>query len=365
MIARVRFLLPFSYSIPEGVTLKPFQLAGTSVGETIEVLPPYNSAPEPLDEIGRSFLEPAASQVSDQVTIDGTRTTQANTLQLNLHKATFSRQKPHSPQELSYSSGDPSGSSLLELANRVLTAMRTVTRSWFARPLSEDRPHFFRIDYLDDNGDRLPSEAAQFRSIQFVKGRFGVSALTEPGWDLVASNLSGTEAVAHGWDVLLLDAEAALPEIGVALVLAFAALETFIAWALDQLRESTGKIDPDLWRWINKRESYHQQPSVKESFDALLKILGGQSLKEEKRDLWERFAHLNTGRNRFVHKGTLTYGDPPQPIDQDKAAELVQAASDIISWTETLLPSVLQRRISNYRARASVVPEGFPERTTE
>ena len=80
------------------------------------------------------------------------------------------------------------------------------------------------------------------------------------------------------WDVLLLDAQAELPKIGTAIVLAATALEVFIAGILDQLAKEKA-VPEELWSWISEREDYHQQPTLVEQYNDLLHFFTGHSLR--------------------------------------------------------------------------------------
>jgi hypothetical protein len=131
-----------------------------------------------------------------------------------------------------------------------------------------------------------------------------------------------------------------LPEIGASIALAYAALESFSHWLLDNLA-SVKSLPNGLWEWINKRPQWDQEPSVEERFDKLLKILTGSSLKDEQ-ELWQTFLNLRKARNSFSHTGvavTLQH----KPLTEEMAIELVNKARDIVDWCERLLPEPVRR----------------------
>ena len=99
---------------------------------------------------------------------------------------------------------------------------------------------------------------------------------------------SGRAAVGHGTSVGCSSSRRVshLPSVEASLVLAFASLEAFIDWCLEQ-HVAAGAMDGTLYQWIAERDDYAKRPSVAEQFDVLLKTVG-RSLKDDHR-LWERF----------------------------------------------------------------------------
>ena len=138
---------------------------------------------------------------------------------------------------------------------------------------------------------------------------------------------------------MLLDASDVLPRVEAATVLAFAALEAFIDWALDEFVKD-GRLDSGLYRWIAERDDIAKRPSPKEQFDILLRTLGGRSLKDET-ELWELFGNLHQVRNKSAHEGRATLGGAPVTVT--KAKELVGGAQRIIEWAEQLMPPEKRR----------------------
>jgi len=135
---------------------------------------------------------------------------------------------------------------------------------------------------------------------------------------------------------LLLDAYALLPQIGPAIVLAYTAIETRIAQALDRLAALTG-LNPLLWMWLTDRGDFTKDPSTAEQLDVLSRALAGKSLKDDT-GLWESFQNLRTARNRFVHEGMASIGKQRLAVDDNRAQQLINGAELIIDWIENLLP---------------------------
>lgn len=147
------------------------------------------------------------------------------------------------------------------------------------------------------------------------------------------------------WDMLLLDAHAQLPDVNTSIVLANAALESFINIALDILaKDST--VAPESWKWLTSRgDDWRKQPSAKEKFDQVLFLLTGRSLKNEKPDLWEAFDKLRSARNSIVHQGKATLGTKKlaTEVSPEMAKELLTGAGRIISWVESTMPEEKRR----------------------
>ena len=140
--------------------------------------------------------------------------------------------------------------------------------------------------------------------------------------------------------MLILDAQALLPEIGPSLVLAYAALEAFVDSCLDKLAP-LAKIPDILWSWINKRDQFWKEPRTDEQFDVPLKSLTGRSLKEQI-NLWELFQNLRSARHSYVHKGRALIGN--DEVSLERATKLINGAKEIINWMERLLPEQFRRQ---------------------
>jgi hypothetical protein len=168
-------------------------------------------------------------------------------------------------------------------------------------------------------------------------------------WEAVGA--VGPEYRPRPWEALLYDAEAHLPDVVPALVLAAAALEVLIGHALSVLAPTKEQAKL-LWHFINNRGDYRKEPSVVEQFDVLLNALSGRSLKE-RADLWEAFKNLRAARNSLMHEGKLTIGG--QPVSQHTAHLLVTRAKEVGEWLDALLPLEHRRLPSHSDIQLEVV----------
>jgi hypothetical protein len=159
-----------------------------------------------------------------------------------------------------------------------------------------------------------------------------LNILDKAQWELAVKSTVETDIPIYV--PLVLDADAALPDIGTAITLASTALETLIEIHLRRL--ATARCTPpELWLWITHRDFYLKEPSMTEQFDTLLKIFSGKSLKDQPQ-LWTAFKNLNQARNSFVHGGRAEIGNMPVTIDV--AMKLLESTKEIIKWMEQLAP---------------------------
>ena len=159
------------------------------------------------------------------------------------------------------------------------------------------------------------------------------------------------------WEDLRLDAQAALPHVGTAVVLAATSLEVFISQILDRLA-ATSDLPADVWKWLNDRGAWARNPTTEEQFDILLRHFTGHSLKDNQA-LWKAFKNLRTARNSFVHEGIAKVGD--KVLLHSDAENLVARANDIISWVRGCLPA--DRRWLEFEPSITFqIEKGFPER---
>lgn len=344
MIARVRILLPFYLFVPKEENLSPLHFDEDEY--RIKIYPPCQAAidPKSLDALSpippRSVLEllrPSETQDTTLVQIDGRPAVLANLLQIDFLKHDFDRRHVtySRPEELE-SKGDPPIDLGFALANRFLGKLRTISRGVKVRPLSA-RSTAWRLDYLTDEGNELSPEDNKFRRRLASNFSVAIIAVNSAVWNKV--DMLPNDFDPHIWDTLLLDAEALLPEVGVSLIVAFAALETFIAWALDQLA-TPGEVKPQFWKWINDRGDPFKEPYVNEQYDILLRIFTGKSLKDMPQ-LWESLQNLKSVRNSFVHEGKAVLGG--KQITVEVARLLIGRAIEIIEWVEFLLPEPKRR----------------------
>ncbi len=219
--------------------------------------------------------------------VNGNKVAQVNVLTLDFTKDEFDRAKRQD------ASVDPKPELAFDIANEVLARIRVYSRLHQIRPLVIGRDPW-RFRYLTDDGQDIPAEEGKFRGRSQGAVTVGVAALTPDAFLMVAARQETAEP--YVWDQLLLDAQDLLPDIGSAIVMASAALETFITWALDVL-EKEHPLPAGLWAWIKERDDEHwmKTPSVSEKFDTLLRVFTGRSLKEQP-DLWKGYAELRRAR---------------------------------------------------------------------
>ena len=185
--------------------------------------------------------------------------------------------------------------------------------------------------YLNDDESELSEEKGFVRGKGMRKLQFPFVELNKEVWENIHSILPNQQLPV--WKTLLLDADAILPEVGPAIVLAFTALEVFISKILDNIATSSN-LDSDLWEWINNR-GYLKDPSIDEQYDFLSKHLIGKSIKEDN-NLWEPFKHLRKARNSFVHDGIATIGD--DVVTEEKARFFIVKANEIIKFIKNEIP---------------------------
>ncbi len=161
------------------------------------------------------------------------------------------------------------------------------------------------------------------------------------------------------WDDLRLDAQAALPHVGTAVVLAATSLEVFIAQILDGLA-ATSDVPADVWKWLNDRGEWRKDPTTEEQFDILLRHFTGHSLKDNQA-LWEAFKNLRTARNSFVHEGVAKVGG--KVVSVSDAGSLVARANDVIGCVKGWLPADL-RWLEFDPSITFQIEQEFPQRSS-
>ena len=316
MLARLYVALPFHIAVPEDKTFSIF--AYEDEGYEIRVFPP-----------GRTD-QPLLEEIPDDVKINGEAAFIADGLKIEFRKDSFNR--------TSGGEFDPPMRVVERAVHSFLLRLRYVTRGEQIRlvNLKESR---WRIRYLDDHGNELQEEPQKVRGLGGYAFKFSVVGVNPTVWDNI-HELSPDFSVPI-WDTLCLDARAALPNIGTAVVLASAALEVFISQLLDKLAPASDVPDA-IWSWINDRGDYLKEPSVQEQFDILLHHMVGHSLKEDER-LWEIFKNLRKARNSFAHEGIAMLGkNEKKPISVEQATGLVNGVSSIIRWIKQWLPERAQ-----------------------
>lgn len=316
MLARLTVAVPFIILVPEGVS---FELPSYE-DRGIRVIP----RPPVHTDV------PIVAEIPESIDFEGIPGFVANALQVDFQKEDFDRRTEGGTQ-------DPEIDVMAKAIDIVSTRLRSVTRCMQV-PLSMFPKASWRLQYLNDDGSELPLDPNTCRARGSVARSLAFAAVSQEVWrEMWSLPPDWAPAV---WDDLLLDANAALPKVGTAVVLAATALEVFIAEILGLLASRSG-ISPELWKWINNRRVHEQEPSTEEQFDDVLRILVGHSLKEDN-ELWTAFRNLQTARNRFVHEGRPTLGGRRTPVTEENALRLLVKANEIVALVRTWMPDELR-----------------------
>jgi hypothetical protein len=340
MLARLRIRLPFAFQVPEGAELLPTE---REFGEyRIRYHPALAAAHAPapayatLEQLANALEPTDTPTLREDMTVDGGKVYDAEILQIDFVAKEFDRRLGH---------GDPPDEVLLAAAADWLARLRHVGRAAHVR-LPE--PVAWELQYLNDDETELAATPGQVRRRGALAWTYGYVLHTQEVWKL-ACELPQTWRPPI-WDKLLLDADAS-GDLGAKVVLAFTALEVFIALTLDELaRRST--IQPALWAWLTNRGNYLRDPAADEQFDTLLQVLTGVSLKSAPGGLWSQFTDLRSARNKFAHEGEATLHGAP--VDFARAVELVGSAVRIMLWVEDYLPEDLRRPRTTGRHEVSM-----------
>jgi hypothetical protein len=348
MIARLQVLLPYVFIIPADQALPSYEWE--LAGRQVRVYAPYKSqvdrsmlepySPEPLTWLPER-LAPAEPQPRvPTLRMNGRETVVADTLQIDVRADRLDRRAD---------ADEPLVELGFKVANDLLARLRTLARAGHVRPIRVDST-VWRLEYLNDDESELAPQEGLVRARLGASWEANLFGVMPDFWAAVQDLPADFEATP--WDTLLLDAVDLLREIGPALVLAVAAIETRIDQALDVLAP-LGGLSNDFWTWIKERDRDHQRaPSLGEQLDPLLRGLSGKSLKE-RNDLWETFKNLYEARNKHVHEGLATIGG--KPVTLDAARRLVASTGDIIDWIEDLLPK--EHRRPQYKPATEVAVE--------
>jgi hypothetical protein len=353
MLARFRLLLPYAFSVPyhDYTKLKP--LAFRHGEYEVKVYPPLKAntdssvvdvtSPIPLMDAISGLSEETIITPTSAVKINGQEIIKANLLQVDvLARRDFRRERGKiAKKKLEL---DPPRELLFQFANSVIGKLRALGRLSSIRFVTPDNAAGWKIEYLTDDGQPLARDETLFRSHFEPKMSWQVSGVTLGVWEQIAG--LPADFTPYVWDMLILDAHAQLPDVNTSIVLANAALESFISISLDILAEGSS-IAPESWKWLTSRgDDWRKQPSANEKYDQVLFLLTGRSLKKEEKDLWEAFNKLRNARNSIVHQGKAVFKTKKAEIEvtPEMAKGLVVNAGQIISWVESLLPDEKRRR---------------------
>jgi len=344
MIARFRVLLPFTLYIRSADHLEPFEFSFR--GYRTKAYPPMLAV---LNQAETQSLAIATNKLIEQIRraetqtstnwiiMDGAPSIPGNLIQIDFLKDDFDRRRLESLTLADWTNrGDPPIVVAFEASNRILSKIRAVARGGVIKYVDLERD-WWRLDYLTDSEEEFPDDPALIRRKFGAPFNLAVTGVSSSVWAHIQE--LPPDYVPPGWDNLLLDAEALLPNVGASIVAVNAALEVFIKSCLDRLI-SGSSISPKLWEWINERNDWRKQPSVSEQFDVLLEVCAGRSLMEEP-TLWEAFRNLREARNEFVHKGKPIIGG--SEVTVSVATRLINRANEIVNWVEALLPADQRR----------------------
>jgi hypothetical protein len=333
VIARFFLVLPFDLFIPETGESPTLEIKPDDYRVRIHFPSALAERPDPTASVvGGTSVKLSNTVFSDNLLVNGKRVARTNVLILDFIKPEFDR------ATTSGGPPDPNPELAYEIANQVLARIRAYSRVFEIKPLLIERDPWLLL-YLTDDGQELEVEEGKIRGRRTGFSRVGYAVVSPETYQMVVDNPDTAEP--YVWDQLLLDARDQLPEVGSATVMAFAALENFIGWALDIL-EREKPLPPSLWTWIKERDDEHwlKTPSVGERFDTLLRVFTGQSLKDDPA-LWKGFTEIRKARNALAHQGIAVAGG--KPVDGAKAKGLVDTAEKIIAWVERLLPEAYRR----------------------
>ena len=374
MLARFRVLLPYSFSIPyhDYVRLMPQELLYDEYRAKIYAPQMANvdstvtdvTSPIPLMDAANELEEATVITPIAAIKINGQEIVQANLMQLDLIAARdFARDRT--------STGvfDPPLELFFRLVNGVIARLKGVGRMSKIKFIDLDSASAWKIEYLTDTGQALPQDVALFRGTTGHKLSWQISAMPLGLWELALT--LPVDFTVPIWHNLILDATAQLPDVNASIVLASAALESFIKLSLDILAKHSS-IPAESWEWITNRDDVLQkQPSSKEMFDQVLFLLTGQSLKKQQPELWKALDNLRVARNSLVHEGKAVTKKKTRKsttitdVTPEMARVMVDDASRIIAWVESLLPQEHRRLIFTDNINCSFSrPATGPENAT-
>lgn len=350
MLARFRLLLPFQLWVVADGTYDPIEI--TLDGYAARVCRPEPSAlspsdfafdsPTPLREQLEALAAAFDAPPTNQVLLGGHPTLKTRVLQIDFHKAGEFDRRRSAPSDRGdpTTAGDPPLALAFRVANLFLARLRGILGAAFVHTLEGPKSTAWNLEYLADDGSKLPSHPALFRVIRGGGRNAQVQAISEATWIAVGDALADSDVLL--WDQLLLDAESLMPiDQAAAILLVSAALEAVIDAALSTLASAQAEPAPALWRWLNDRSQYWRQPAFKEQFDGILEILAGVSLKKVRPHLWQAFVELKNARDEIVH-------GLPRALDRETAGRYLAAATDIVSWLEEVVPQLPSRpRLQN------------------
>lgn len=352
MLARFRVLLPYTFSIPyhDYVRLKPQESLYDEY--RLKIYPPLMAnvdasvtditSPVPIMDAVNELEEKTLITPISAIKINGQEVVRANLMQLDLIAARDFTRNRHGGDVF-----DPPLELFFTLVNSVIGRLKSVGRMSNTKFIDLDSVAAWKLEYLTDDGQRLPKDETLFRMRTGHRLTWQISAVPADVWELALTlPIDFTLPI---WHNLILDANAQLPDVNTSIVLANAALESFIKLSLDVLAKGSS-IPPETWDWISTRDdTLLKQPSAKEMFDQVLFLLTRRSLRKDEPELWKALTDLRAARNSMVHQGKAIIKKKTRKhttsieVTPQMATEMVDNASRIIAWVESLLPDEHQR----------------------
>jgi len=313
MLAQLLVALPFHIAVPEGAQFTLYTYEDD--GYLVTVYPPSRSD------------QPPPGEVPDLIRMSNAPAFVANALRIEFRRETFNRTSGHP--------SDPPEAVLYFAIDSFLTRLRYATRGTQVHRVSlQDLS--WRLRYLNDDGSELEKRSGLVRGLRHITFTWSLIGINPTVWENIHS--LSPDFKPPPWDDLRLDAQAALPHVGTAVVLAVACLEVFISHTLDQLA-SNSDVPGDIWKWATHRGYWLKDPTTNEQYDFLIRHFTGHSLKENPA-LWEAYKNLKDARNTFVHEGVAKVGG--KVVSVPDAVRLVARMNDIINWVKIQLPTELR-----------------------
>lgn len=350
MIARFKVLLPFVFTFAFDsnfasvsveydeyhVIFYPPMQANINVSAT------DINAQIPMADAGANLDAAIISTPNAAVKVNGKETIQANLLQIDF-KTERDYNRARGAKEI-----DPPLESFLAVANGFLEKFRSIASVPNIKSLTLETIPAWRIEYLTNAGAELEKDEKLSRSVHSIKTKWQSNILNANLWNKATENFM--DFTPYVWDSLLLDAHAQGEDANAAIVLANAALEATVDFALEVSARHSSRISYQSYEWLANKRDFTKQPSAKEKFDEMLYLVAGRSLKTEEEQLWKAFLDLRDARNSMVHEGraVIKKGKKKIPVDSQIAAKLTKEAAKIIHWLENLLPEKFRRQKIKY-----------------
>ena len=290
----------------------------------------HPAATAPFGELPLKLL-PAPPSPIPALTVDDKPAILANLLIVDFIRDRFERRRDAPPDQ----PRDPPFELAVAAANEVLRRIRLLTRASNARLLNS-ADVLWLLRYLNADETPVDDDPRLYREQWVSLHDWKLAGITPRLWQAVSEIQA--EPVARVWEALLLDADALFSEVGVAIILAHSALETFSRATLDRLARSS-PTPSKLWGFFFQRR---REPPMEAQLDVLLEVFTGRSLKE-RNDLWMAFKKLQEARNSFAHRGEAQIDG--QSVTRHELSLMLSATRDTIDWIETFLPLEWRRPV--------------------